>query len=354
MTNQAANHFQLKGKVIEIRPFGKGHINRTFQIVTSSEKYILQALNTEVFKDPEAVFFNTDLLQSYLKENYPNSSLLVPTVTTKTGKNYLLDETGAWRAFPFFQHVASVERITDRWQAKVAAEGFAKFNQVFKNLDSSHLKTTIPHFHILNQRLAQLDEAVQKDPFNRLKKADKLTDKVNEFRWLNDHMNQLWKAGLPKRVCHNDTKINNVLLDMDSKTYRHVIDLDTVMEGTWLYDFGDMMRTFLSPTDESEQKYSLIHVRMELFREVLQAYLNELYQGMAPLEKENLVFGGKYMCYLMAVRFLTDYLLGDVYYRTSFTNENYIRARNQLVLLEEIGKMEPQMNSWVKAFRIDR
>ena len=123
------------------------------------------------------------------------------------------------------------------------------------------------------------------------------------------------------------------------------------MEGSWLYDFGDMMRTFLSPTKESEQEQSLIQVRMEIFHEILHACLKVLHREMMPLEKENLVFGGKYMCYLMAIRFLTDHLLGDVYYHISFEQENLVRAKNQLVMLKRMEESEQEMMRMVSDFK---
>jgi hypothetical protein len=165
-----------------------------------------------------------------------------------------------------------------------------------------------------------------------------LVAQVESFAWINEKMNSLWVSGLPARVCHNDTKIDNILLNKKSATFQHVIDLDTVGAGTMLYDFGDLMRTCISPTKESERDLNQIVFRNEIFETLSDGFMKSVASFITPIEKENLYFGGIYMTYIMAVRFLTDYLNGDIYYKISFVDENLVRTKNQMALLNLMAK----------------
>ena len=177
------------------------------------------------------------------------------------------------------------------------------------------------------------------DLASRSKTAKDLIDLTNNFRWVSGKYNKLLSEGLPSRVCHNDTKLDNCLLAKSDVSFCNIIDLDTLGPGSVLFDFGDLMRTTLSPTAENELDESKISLRLDYLEALEKGFLSAGSVVLTPLENENLLFGGLYMTYIMGVRFLTDFLNGDIYYKTTFENENFIRARNQLLLLELMNKL---------------
>jgi aminoglycoside phosphotransferase (APT) family kinase protein len=328
VVSETASHFQIKDKVVSIAPFGGGHINSTWKVTCEKSEYLLQKINQTVFPLVENIVENRKLLNAL-----PNPSILVEEILTEEGENALFTENGVFRMQRFIADAYAPSNVESIHEAFEAAYGFGEFLNQTNSLNPSDFKEVIPGFHNLELRLNQLAEAKEKDKVARLNSITSLVEQVESFAWINEKMNSLWVNGLPKRVCHNDTKIDNILLNKASSSFQYVIDLDTVGEGSMLYDFGDLMRTCISPSKESERDLNQIVFRDEIFEALSNGFMKSVTSFISPIEKENLYFGGIYMTYIMAVRFLTDYLNGDIYYKISFDDENLIRTKNQMSLL---------------------
>ncbi|MCE7991958.1 MAG: aminoglycoside phosphotransferase family protein [Roseivirga sp.] len=322
----ALENFQIKGAIRSVALFGGGHINDTYKVETSEAQYLLQRINTDVFRD-------TDIFEANLNALFTTKSdVLVEHVPTWKNTWLFLDTSGAWKTQLFDKDTYAPQMADDLRQVSEVAKGFGKFTSL--GLSADAFQETIPDFHNLQWRLEQLDEAIESDLARRKAEAQNLIDQANAYRWINQKMECLKVEGLPQRLCHNDTKIDNILLSCSSNQFKYVIDLDTVGPGYALYDFGDMMRTLLSPTKESEPDVSKIELREDYYVSLRDGFLSQCEHALTALEIESLAFGGQYMTYIMAIRFLADYLNGDVYYKVSHEEENFVRARNQLRLLK--------------------
>lgn len=318
--------FQIKGAIESVALFGGGHINDTYRVKTTQAQYLLQRINTTVFRD--IILFESNL--SALLAGRPE--VLVEHIPTFEQKWLLTDSSGTWKVQVFDEDTYAPQLAKDPDQVREVGKGFGRFMAL--NLPVNIFGEIIPDFHNIDWRLEQLDEAIANNAVNRKTEAQNLIDQANEYRWIAYRMQLLKGQGLPLRVCHNDTKIDNILLSRSSGCFKYVIDLDTVGPGYALYDFGDMMRTLLSPTKEAEPDISKIELRQRYYQSLREGFLGECEGMLNEMEIQSLSFGGQYMTYLMAVRFLADYLNGDVYYKVSYEQENFVRARNQLRLLK--------------------
>jgi len=327
-TLEALKHFEIKGAINSVALFGGGHINDTYHVQTTDGDFLLQRVNTGVFKNPVILEANLVGLFSI------KSEILVPHVKTKVGQWLLHFHNDVWKVQTFDADVYAPTLATQLDLVYEIGKGFGKFTALSRNLDLNDFEEAIPDFHNLKWRIKQLDQAIENDKANRMEAAKILINKANQFKWISEKMEDLIGAGLPLRVCHNDTKIDNILLSKASNKFRYVIDLDTVGPGYVLYDFGDMLRTLLSPTKENELEESKIELRTEYLKKIQAGFLQESEDTLTAIELTSLNFGGMYMTYIMAIRFLTDYLNGDTYYKVNFPEENMIRARNQFRLLE--------------------
>ncbi len=325
---EALAHFEIKGAINSVALFGGGHINDTYHVQTSEGDFLIQKVNTQVFRTPEVLEVN---LTGLFTER---SEILVPHVKTKKGQWLLHLQNDVWKMQVFDKDVYAPALATQLDVVHEIGKGFGKFTALSKVYDVSNFEETIPNFHNLKWRLEELDQAIKNNPARRVAEVKRLIDKAKKFNWISEKMEDLVKSGLPPRLCHNDTKIDNILLTKGSNEFKFVIDLDTVGPGYVLYDFGDMMRTLLSPTKENELDESKVQLRVDYLEKIHQAFLNESEHMLSPLEKTSLIFGGLYMTYMIAIRFLADFINGDTYYKVSFPEENMIRARNQFRLLE--------------------
>lgn len=341
----AVGKFKIKGDIRSIHPFGGGHINDSFRVETSDDCYLFQRINTRVFTKPEVIFRHYDLLRNPLEQG-----VIVPLIPTHSGEWWHLDSDDCWRLQPFVPDTKAIDQPEHTRDVAEVSKGFALFNKACLHLDVRQFQEVIPGFHDLNLRLRQLEVAKKNASPERLQKADRIIRQAEECEVIAREMEKLWELGLPLRVSHNDTKANNVLLDASTGNFRYVIDLDTVGPGSWLFDFGDLMRTMLSPTGESEAEVTKIKLRKDWFEVMTKAYLEVMSKELMTIEKSSLVFGGMYMTYIMAVRFLADYLNGDIYYKTSFEEENLVRARNQLALLKNILDLRTELEEIVRSY----
>jgi len=336
MVNIAKAFFAFD-RFLGANPLGSGHINDTFlleyELGGIQKQVLLQRLNHQVFQQPEVVMDNTLRVCLYLKtQDYPYQ---VAAPLSALDGNYLhQDEAGNyWRAFPFIEHSYAPEGISSPELAYEAARAYGAFARALARFPANTLAETIPGFHDTDQRWQVFLQIIKEDPAGRVQGYSSEIASMFEAKPVFDQISTLKRSGqLPWRVAHNDTKAGNVLFDRSTHKALAVIDLDTVMPGTLLSDFGDMVRTF-SP-DCSEDAVSSPILRSEVLGALKQGFLEETEGMITEIEKDNLMLGAAWMVGEQALRFLTDWLAGDVYYKISSPEHNLNRARNQLALFQ--------------------
>ncbi|MDO5607947.1 MAG: phosphotransferase [Capnocytophaga sp.] len=333
--------FDVKGDIQSVKPFGNGHINYTFLVTTTESEYVLQGINTAVFKKPYAIISNIELLW----ETEPSNSIILNMIPLKEGGYATEAESAVWRTVPFAKGYTAFEFVQEAWQAEKAASAYATFIKTFEKIDTSKLLDTIPDFHNGLMRYQHLEEAYAQAKPERKEKADGLYQYAKDHKVIFDSVKKAVEQGdIQIRVTHNDTKINNVLINDQNPDDFKVIDLDTVMQGILLYDFGDMVRTSVSPTNENEPDDSKIVFNVSFFEAICKGF-SVMKDVMTETEKKMILDGAKYMIFIIGVRFLTDYFNNDIYFKTHFPEENFIRARNQFVLLQRLEEKETELRA---------
>lgn len=350
-----AQNFQFQGEVSSTAPHGNGHINDTFLITCgangASARYILQHINRHVFHNPAAVMENIERVTAYLAaesggepDDARHALQLVPA---RDGRNWHVDAAGeTWRAYRFIENARTYETATSVEQALQAARAFGRFQQQLAGLPPPRLHDTIPDFHDTPKRFAALERAISADVANRAAFARPEIDFALAHKSITG---VLLDANLPERITHNDTKFNNVLLDDATGEAICVIDLDTVMPGLALYDFGDMVRTTTSPADEDERDLSKVKMQFPFFEALVRGYLQTAGKFLTPAEKKYIAFSGKLITFEIGIRFLADFLSGDTYFKVHREGHNLDRCRTQFKLVESIEKQEEQMNRLVES-----
>ena len=334
------------------KPFGNGHINSTYA-VGEPPRYVLQKINTDVFTDPEGLMGNIFAVTSFLRERIaetggdPERETLT-YLPTETGAHFYRDEAGnCWRMYRFIGDAFSYESATPALFAD-SARAFGRFQRMLADFPANTLKETIPQFHDTSARLAQLKTAIAENKSGRAASVSKeigfALAREGETRVITD---AIAEGSVPLRVTHNDTKLNNVLFDGKTKKALCVIDLDTVMPGSLLYDYGDALRFGASTAAEDETGLSKVHFDLDLFRAYTEAYLEVLGDRMTPREIELLPTGAKLMTLECGMRFLTDHINGDVYFRIHRENHNLDRARTQFRLVAEMEEKTERMKGIV-------
>lgn len=314
--------------------FGNGLIHKTYTVSTNaSPAYILQEVNTAVFKSPLDIASNLDALSGFLK--YNNKEVFFPSpIFTKLGEPYAIESNTYYRLTPFVEGTHSLDACSSADQAYEAACQFGKFTAAFKGMDVSILKPTIPSFHDLSFRWQQFTEAMQHGNQDRIQQASKLIEQIqNDFTIVSRFQSIISSSHFLQRVTHHDTKISNVLLNDMGKGVC-VIDLDTVMSGLLISDLGDMFRTYLSPGNEEETDLSKVFVRPDFYKAIIAGYLEHMKDQLNKEELDAVNYAGEFMIYMQALRFLTDFLNDDTYYGIKYPMNNYDRTVNQLALLD--------------------
>ena len=331
-----------------IKPFGSGLINSTWKISGTNNAYILQRINKQVFKRPGDIADNLVKLGAYLQQNQPD--YLFPAPLQAVNGSYLIETEGEYyRLTPFIRDSHTVNFAANSGQVYEAAKQFGKFTRLLNGFDTSQLKYTLPDFHNLSLRAAQFKTALIMAPNERKELAAAEIIRIEANMDIAEIYQQLVKKGqIPLRVIHHDTKINNVLFDEDDKGLC-VIDLDTVMPGYYISDVGDMMRTYLSEANEEERDQSRIAIREDFFLFIYKGYMEEMGTALSAFEKSLFIYSGKFMIYMQAIRFLTDFLNGDIYYQTQYPKHNLVRAKNQLTLLEKYIQSENTFQRLISA-----
>jgi Ser/Thr protein kinase RdoA (MazF antagonist) len=335
-----------------IQSFGSGLIHNTWRINDGSNEYILQKINHEVFKEPSFIADNIAGIAAWLEKNHPEYFFVAPLKTKDKEPIVHIPGEGYFRLFPFVKDSRTHDTAETPQQAFEAARQFGSFTRVLNDFPVENLKTTLPDFHNLSVRYAQFEEAVRSGDKSRITEADKT------IRYLYSHNDILatyqqiiGNKEFKLRVTHHDTKINNVLFDQNEKGIC-VIDLDTVMPGYFISDVGDMMRTYLSPVSEEEKKFDKVSIRENFFYAIARGYLEEMGKELSEAEVDHFVYAGMFMTYMQALRFLTDHLNNDKYYGASYPGHNYIRAMNQVTLLQRLFEKQAELTRMVARIRL--
>ncbi|KQS41692.1 phosphotransferase enzyme family protein [Pedobacter sp. Leaf194] len=335
---------------IVITQIGTGLINRTYLLSPPAEekKYILQNINTSVFKSPQAIADNLKAIADYLKENYPDY-LFVKPIATQNGEEMAIVNNEYWRMLPYVANTVSLDVLTEPQQAYEAAKQFGKLSRLLNNFDASILKPTIPGFHDLALRFEQFTLALSTTTESLQSQAKPQIDDALEHKYILDYFKSYsHRVDFPDRVMHHDTKISNVLLNAQSFEGVCVIDLDTIMPGKFISDLGDMMRTYLCAFSENETDLDKIKIRLPYFEAMIKGYLSEMKTILTETEKELILFSGKYIVYMQALRFLTDFLNGNNYYSISYPAQNLDRTKNQFELLQELSRNEKELQDIIE------
>jgi Phosphotransferase enzyme family len=352
---QVASHFQILGDYQVAAPYGSGHINDTYCAVFDQAgtpvRYILQRINHNIFKKPVALMENVQRVTAHLagKANgeVDFSRRALTLVTTRTGKAYHCDGEGNhWRCYLFIEKARTYDAVESAQQAFQAAKAFGQFQQMLADLSVPRLHDTIPDFHHTPKRFANLENAIQANKAGRAMLAQAEIAFALKRKSI---CSVLLDAKLPERVTHNDTKFNNVMLDDATGEGICVIDLDTVMPGVALYDFGDMVRTTTSPAKEDERDLSKVTMQFPMFEALVRGYLSSAGKFLTSPEKKLLAFSGKLITFEIGLRFLTDYLEGDTYFKVHRDGHNLDRCRTQFKLVESIEQQEKEMNKLVES-----
>jgi Ser/Thr protein kinase RdoA (MazF antagonist) len=349
-----SQHFQIRGAFQSAEPYGSGHINDTYCAVYNHEgtsiRYIHQRINHNVFKNPAALMENVQRVTTHVRtklEGQPDSGRRTLTlVLARDGQPLYRDVLGNyWRTYIFVEKAHTYDAAESPQQAFEAAKAFGRFQQLLSDLPAPRLHETIPGFHDTSKRFEALLKAIEADSKNR---AEQARAEINFALQHAGLARALLDARLPERITHNDTKFNNVMLDDDTGKGICVVDLDTVMPGLALYDFGDQVRTTTSPTKEDEIDLSGVRMQMPMFEALVRGYLSEAEAFLTKAERQCLAFSGKLITFEVGIRFLTDFLSGDTYFKVHREGHNLDRCRTQFKLVESIEQQEEQMNRVVE------
>ena len=351
-----AANFKLDGRLVRAEPFGSGHINDTYGLTcrmdAAQKRYVLQRINHHVFKNPPAMMENikrvTEHIRRKLREE--NSELLgrqLTVIDTKDDTGCFRDGQGNfWRLYNLIEEAVTYDTLESAEMAYETARMFGWFQRMLTDLPGAQLHDTIPDFHATPKRFEAFQEVLQQDPFNRAKEAGAEIDFVLENACIcNVLLDQVGKGEIPVRITHNDAKTDNVMLDVRTHKGVCVIDLDTVMPGLSLYDFGDMVRTATNPADEGECDLSKVTMRMDMFEMLVRGFAQETHAFLTPAEKKHLAFCGKLITFEQMIRFLADHLAGDTYYKIHRDGHNLDRSRTQMKLVQSIIAQEEAMNA---------
>ena len=348
-----AKQFQIGGNFVGATPHGSGHINDSYCVIfhdgTVPVRYMLQRINHKIFTNPSALMENIQRVTSHLAarlESEPDCVRRVLTlIPARDGRAWHQDGDGDyWRMYRFIEKAHTYDAVESTGQAFQVAKAFGRFQQLLVDLPAPRLHDTIADFHHTPKRFRALEHAIALDVANRAILAKP------EIKFAFAHQSiasVLLDANLPERVTHNDTKLNNVMLDDATGEGICVVDLDTVMPGLALHDFGDMVRTTTSSANEDERNLSKVTMHFPMFEALVRGYLTSAGGFLTEAERQHLVFAGKLMTLEQGVRFLTDYLAGDPYYKVGYDGHNLDRCRTQFKLVDSIKQQEEKMHQLV-------
>lgn len=347
-----ANHFIDPAQIESIQPLGNGLINDTYKIMAKGQKqprYVLQHINDKVFTDVEMLQRNIEIVTGHIRRKYEQSG--VPDIDRRvlhflkadTGKTYVKVGEEYWRVMDYIADSVTQEAVTPQ-SAYDAGLSFGDFESLCADI-TEPIGEIIPNFHNIEFRLWQLDEAVAADAVGRMKDRE-VQDYVKRIKDLSHEMSlgeRLYREGkLPKRICHCDTKVNNMLFDKNGKVLC-IIDLDTIMPSFVFSDFGDFLRSAANTGAEDDPELGNIHFNIEIYHAFSEGYLEGTKSFLTPIEREHLPYAATLFPYMQAVRFFADYINGDTYYKVAYPQHNMVRTRAQWKLFEE-ARLEMKLN----------
>jgi hypothetical protein len=350
-----SREFHIAGEFVLAEPYGSGHINDTYCVTFnqggSPVRYIFQRINHNVFKNPVTLMENVGRVTAHLADKLAGeadfSRRVLTLIPARAGGGWHCDADGNyWRVYIFIENARTHDAVQSPQQAFEAAKAFGRFQQLLADLPSPRLHDTIPDFHHTPKRFAALEQAISEDVANRAAGAKAEIEFALRHKRLTS---VLLDKKLPERVTHNDTKFNNVMLDDATGEGICVIDLDTVMPGLALYDFGDMVRTATSPAKEDERDLGKVAMQFPMFEALVRGYLAAAGGFLTPEERRHLAVAGQLITFEIGIRFLTDYLEGDAYFKVHREGHNLDRCRTQFKLVESIEQQLPAMNKLVEA-----
>lgn len=356
---EISKQFQIYGQILHAEPCKIGHINETYTATYDQGgilvRYIHQKINQTVFKDANKVMENIVRVTSHIRAKLTAQGAREVTrkaltvVPTHDGKPYYRDQDGeCWRTFVFVEKVQSFESVQSEAQAYEAGKAFGTFQNLLSDLPGERLHETIVDFHNTRKRFDFLKTAMQEDHCNRARFAAKELDfALKQEPWIGTLLDAHANGEIPERITHNDTKFNNVMMDWETGRAMCVVDLDTVMPGLVLYDFGDMVRTTTSPTLEDEKDLAKVQMQMPMFQSLARGYVEAAGAFLTPKERSLLPFAGRLITFTIGIRFLADYLKGDVYFRVHRPDHNLDRCRTQFKLVQSIVEQEDAMLKYV-------
>ena len=342
------DRFCLEGKVVSVEPYGNGHINRTYLVTTDRKRYIMQQMNTTVFPDTEGLMNNICLVTEYLRSKGEETLDVIPT---KDGKSFYRDEKDGkpYRFYAFIENTVSYQIVEDADVFRNSGQAFGNFQNKLSGFDASQLVESIKDFHNTPKRYKAFEKAVSEDKFGRLEgckaEVDFVMARKDTFSKVTDGLES---GEIPLRVTHNDTKLNNILMDAKTNKARAIIDLDTIMPGSMLYDFGDSIRFGASTALEDEKDLDKVHFDISLFKAYAEGFLSAVREGITAKELELLPYSAYLLTMECGMRFLTDYLSGDTYFSTKYPEHNLVRTRTQLKLASEMEKSFEDMSGICK------
>lgn len=343
--------FQLEGTPISCAPFGSGHINKTWLVVTNQPHlYVLQNVNTRTFPDARGLMRNVILVTDHIRSRVSDPRCVLQLVPTRDGAKYILLDGGQlWRMYEYVTGSLCLNMPESPEDFRQAGRAFGQFQQQMSDFPADRLTEVIPDFHNTPKRFEALRRAIARDVMNRAANARKEIDFFLEREASAGALVDLLHRGeLSLRVTHNDTKLNNVMLDEKTRRPLCIVDLDTVMPGLAAYDFGDAIRFGASEAAEDERDLSKVRLSMEMYRAFADGFLSVCRDSLSPLERETLADGARLMTLECGARFLTDYLSGDTYFHTTRPGQNLDRARTQMTLARDMEARFSEMKDALK------
>lgn len=333
---QIAKKFAIKGEITDVAPYGNGHINKTFVATTTERKYILQRINSNVFKDIDALMNNIVQVTNHLMEKNVFTLKYKPTLQ---GSLYYHTGDDYYRMFKYIDNTICYEGIDNMELVYKLGEGFGQFHNYLSDLDPTCIKDVIPDFHNTPRRYKKLFESVIRNPVNRVANVKDILIYINEHEkdacLLTDALHE---GRIRNTITHNDPKINNILFDATTNNIKAVIDLDTVMTGTVLYDVGDALRSLFTGKNESSKDLSQLKVNFEIYENYLKGYWSEMKNVLNKEEIRLIPYSVIVLTLELVIRFLTDYIDGDVYFATKYPEHNLDRCKTQFALLQDLYK----------------
>lgn len=347
-------NFETVGTISEVKPLGTGLINDTYKVVTKEEdkpNYVLQRINHAIFQDVEMLQNNIEAVTSHIRKKLEEQGendidrKVLHFIHAKDGKPYLFDGESYWRMMEFIPNAKTYETVNPEY-SYYAGKAFGDFQAKLADIPTT-LGETIPDFHNMEFRLKQLRDAVAADAAGRVKEVQFFIDEIEKRADEMCKAEQLHREGkLPKRVCHCDTKVNNMMFDEDGKVLC-VIDLDTVMPSYIFSDYGDFLRTGANTGDEDDKDLDRVGFNMDIFRAFTKGYLEGAGSFLTPLEIENLPYAAALFPYMQCVRFLADYINGDTYYKIKYPEHNLVRTKAQFKLLQSVEAHNEEMKAFI-------